>query len=164
VYGWGEKKGRTEEITGNWFAKGDDRRDKVALATKVYGNMAADGRVVARPRQALGGQHPAGGRRVAQAAPDRPHRRPPVPPRRPPHPLRGDLAGDRHPDHPGQDPLVRSSNFPGYKIAQANEIAARRDGTIGLVSEQCLDKLAERRAGKRVFATPLALRLSRGRT
>ncbi|MEU0949878.1 aldo/keto reductase [Streptomyces canus] len=25
----------------------------------------------------------------------------------------------------------RSSNFPGYKIAQADEIAARRDGTIG---------------------------------
>ena len=58
---------------------------------------------------------------------------------------------------------VRSSNFPGYKIAQANEIAARRDGTIGLVSEQCLDKLAERRADKRVFATPIALRLSRAR-
>ncbi|MGX1270716.1 hypothetical protein RKD18_003910 [Streptomyces phaeoluteigriseus] len=41
---------------------------------------------------------------------------------------------------------VGSSNFPGYKIAQANEIAARRGGTIGLVSEQCLYNLAERRA------------------
>lgn len=39
-----------------------------------------------------------------------------------------------------------SSNFPGYKIAQANETAARRGGTIGLVSEQCLYNLAERRA------------------
>ncbi|GAB2812576.1 hypothetical protein GCM10027073_51000 [Streptomyces chlorus] len=43
MYGWDEKKGRTEEIIGNWFAKGGERRDKVVLATKVYGNMAADG-------------------------------------------------------------------------------------------------------------------------
>ena len=41
VYGWGENKGRTESIIGNWFAKGGERRDKVVLATKVYGNMAA---------------------------------------------------------------------------------------------------------------------------
>ena len=43
VYGWGENKGRTEEIIGSWFAKSPDHRDKVVLATKVYGNMAADG-------------------------------------------------------------------------------------------------------------------------
>jgi len=43
VYGWGENKGRTEEIIGNWFAKSADHRDKVVLATKVYGNMAAEG-------------------------------------------------------------------------------------------------------------------------
>ena len=43
VYGWGENKGRTEAIIGTWFAKGGERRDKVVLATKVYGNMAADG-------------------------------------------------------------------------------------------------------------------------
>jgi aryl-alcohol dehydrogenase-like predicted oxidoreductase len=46
---------------------------------------------------------------------------------------------------------VGSSNFPGYKIAQANEIAARRSGTIGLVSEQCLYNLAERRAEMEVI-------------
>ena len=40
VYGWGENKGRTEEIVGTWFAKGGGRRDKTVLATKVYGNMA----------------------------------------------------------------------------------------------------------------------------
>ena len=37
VYGWGENKGRTEEIIGTWFAKGGGRRDKTVLATKVYG-------------------------------------------------------------------------------------------------------------------------------
>src|SRR3954471_24602806 len=40
VYGWGENKGRTEEILGTWFAQGGDRRDKVVLATKVYGGMS----------------------------------------------------------------------------------------------------------------------------
>src|SRR5213079_2344209 len=39
VYGWGENKGRTEEIIGTWFAKGGGRRDKTVLATKVYGEM-----------------------------------------------------------------------------------------------------------------------------
>ncbi|MGW7596120.1 aldo/keto reductase, partial [Streptomyces rubiginosohelvolus] len=43
VYGWGENKGRTEEIIGSWFAKGGGRREKTVLATKVYGNMAAEG-------------------------------------------------------------------------------------------------------------------------
>lgn len=39
VYGWGENKGRTEEIIGTWFAQGGDRREKTVLATKVYGSM-----------------------------------------------------------------------------------------------------------------------------
>jgi aryl-alcohol dehydrogenase-like predicted oxidoreductase len=39
VYGWGENSGRTEEIIGNWFALGGGRREKVILATKVYGDM-----------------------------------------------------------------------------------------------------------------------------
>lgn len=43
-----------------------------------------------------------------------------------------------------------SSNFPGYKIAQANETAARR-GSVGLVSEQCLYNLAERRTEMEVI-------------
>src|SRR5438045_8876870 len=31
--------GATEEIIGRWFTKGDRRRDKVVLATKVSGTM-----------------------------------------------------------------------------------------------------------------------------
>ncbi len=44
VYG-GPNKGRTEEIIGRWFAQGGGRREKVVLATKVYGDMQdpADG-------------------------------------------------------------------------------------------------------------------------
>src|SRR5713101_7447542 len=39
VYGGKKGEGVTEEIIGRWFAQGDGRRDKVVLATKVYGNM-----------------------------------------------------------------------------------------------------------------------------
>ncbi len=45
---------------------------------------------------------------------------------------------------------VGSSNHAGWHIAQANE-AARRRATLGLVSEQCLYNLAERRAEMEVL-------------
>ena len=35
--------GRTEEIMGRWFAKGGGRREKVVLATKLYGEMSGFG-------------------------------------------------------------------------------------------------------------------------
>lgn len=38
VYGWGKGKGVTEEIIGRWLKKSGNR-DKIVLATKVYGNM-----------------------------------------------------------------------------------------------------------------------------
>ncbi|QYX81977.1 aldo/keto reductase [Streptomyces akebiae] len=151
VYGWGENKGRTEEIIGTWFAKGGDRRDKVVLATKVYGNMGADG--TAWPNhEKLSALNI---RRAVDASLKR---------------LRTDhidLYQFHHIDRDtpfeeiwqAVDVLVQqgkilyagSSNFPGYKIAQANEIAARRGGTIGLVSEQCLYNLYERRAEMEVI-------------
>ncbi|MGF7046704.1 aryl-alcohol dehydrogenase-like predicted oxidoreductase [Paenibacillus sp. DS2015] len=40
VYGWGENSGLTEEIIGRWFKQGGGRREKVVLATKVYGSMS----------------------------------------------------------------------------------------------------------------------------
>ena len=39
VYGWQKGEGVTEKILGKWFALGGGRRDKVVLATKVYGSM-----------------------------------------------------------------------------------------------------------------------------
>ncbi len=39
VYGGEGRRGWTEEIIGRWFAQGGNRREKVVLATKVYGNM-----------------------------------------------------------------------------------------------------------------------------
>jgi aryl-alcohol dehydrogenase-like predicted oxidoreductase len=39
VYGGKDHNGLTEEILGKWFAQGGNRREKVVLATKVYGDM-----------------------------------------------------------------------------------------------------------------------------
>ena len=39
VYGGKTGEGLTEQIVGNWFAKGGGRREKTVLATKVYGPM-----------------------------------------------------------------------------------------------------------------------------
>ncbi|WP_181803338.1 aldo/keto reductase [Streptomyces shenzhenensis] len=151
VYGWGENKGRTEEIIGNWFAKSPAHRDKVVLATKVYGNMAADGDAWPN-HDKLSALNI---RRAVDASLKR---------------LRTDYIDVyqfHHVDRrtpfeeiwqaidtlvtQGKILYVGSSNFPGYRIAQANEIAARRGGTIGLVSEQCLYNLAERRAEMEVI-------------
>ncbi|MFI5756203.1 aldo/keto reductase [Streptomyces sp. NPDC051569] len=145
VYGWGENKGRTEEILGTWFAKGGDRRDKVVLATKVYGNMAADGDAWPN-HDKLSALNI---RRAVDASLKR---------------LQTDhidLYQFHHIDRAtpvdeiwqavetliqqGKILYAGSSNFAGWKIAQANEAAHRR-GSLGLVSEQCLYNLAERRA------------------
>ncbi len=150
VYGWGENKGRTEEIVGSWFAKGGDRRDKVVLATKVYGNMGADGEAWPN-HDKLSALNI---RRAVDASLKR---------------LKTDyidLYQFHHIDRStpvdeiwqaidtlvqqGKILYVGSSNFPGWKIAQANEAATRR-GSYGLVSEQCLYNLAERRAEMEVI-------------
>ncbi|HEY8370234.1 MAG TPA: aldo/keto reductase, partial [Thermodesulfobacteriota bacterium] len=39
VYGWKKGEGWTEQIIGRWFAQGGGRRERVVLATKVYGSM-----------------------------------------------------------------------------------------------------------------------------
>ncbi|MFC5800855.1 aldo/keto reductase [Streptomyces formicae] len=150
AYGWGKNKGRTEEIIGNWFAKGGDRRDKVVLATKVYANMAADG-------DAWPNHDKLSAVNIRRAV-DASLRR-----------LRTDhidLYQFHHIDRDtpveeiwqAVDVLIQqgkilyagSSNFPGWKIAQTNE-TARRLGSYGLVSEQCLYNLAERRAEMEVI-------------
>src|SRR5438477_6862149 len=39
VYGWKKGEGITEQIIGRWWAQGGGRREKVVIATKVYGDM-----------------------------------------------------------------------------------------------------------------------------
>jgi aryl-alcohol dehydrogenase-like predicted oxidoreductase len=40
VYGWKKGEGITEQIVGRWFAKGDGRRERTIIATKLYGSMS----------------------------------------------------------------------------------------------------------------------------
>ncbi|MBC6462266.1 aldo/keto reductase [Actinomadura sp. HBU206391] len=150
VYGGRESKGRTEEIIGTWFAKGGGRRDKTVLATKVWANMGPDGDVWPN-HDKLSALNI---RRAVDAS------------------LRRldtdyiDVYQFHHIDRAtpweeiwqAMDVLVQqgkilyvgSSNFPGWDIARANETAARR-GSLGLVSEQCLYNLFERRAEMEVI-------------
>jgi aryl-alcohol dehydrogenase-like predicted oxidoreductase len=130
-YGGNKGAGTTEEIIGRWFAQGGGRREKVVLATKLYGQMSDwpnDGRLSARH---------------IRAACDESLRR-----------LQTDhidLYQMHHVDRSASwdeiwqamDTLVQqgkiiyvgSSNFAGWHIAQANERAKAR-GSFGLVSEQ----------------------------
>lgn len=41
VYGWKTGEGITEQIVGRWLAQGGGRRERIVLATKVYGRMGA---------------------------------------------------------------------------------------------------------------------------
>jgi aryl-alcohol dehydrogenase-like predicted oxidoreductase len=150
IYGTDDEKGATERILGSWFAQGGGRRDKVVLATKVYGNMTNDG--TPWNRQSWPNHDRLSALNIRRAV-DASLKR-----------LRTDhidLYQFHHVDRATPfeeiwqaiDVLIQqgkilyagSSNFPGYKIAQANETAARH-GRVGLVSEQCLYNLFERRA------------------
>ncbi len=139
VYGGSKGKGVTETIIGHWFAQGGGRREKVVLATKVYGPM---------------GDWPNEGRlsalHIKRACEDSLRR------------LRTDhidLYQMHHIDREApwdeiwqaMEQLVRegkiiyvgSSNFAGWHIAQAQGAAAERH-FLGLVSEQSLYNLSAR--------------------
>ncbi|HSH03319.1 MAG TPA: aldo/keto reductase [Anaerolineae bacterium] len=139
VYGWELGEGITEQIIGRWFAQGGGRRDKVVLATKVYGRMGEWPN-----QQRLSAYH------IKKACEDSLRR------------LQTDhidLYQMHHIDRTtpweeiwqAMEQLVRegkvlyvgSSNFAGWHIAQANE-AARQRHFLGLVSEQSLYNLNAR--------------------
>jgi aryl-alcohol dehydrogenase-like predicted oxidoreductase len=139
VYGWKTGEGVTEQIIGRWLAQGGGRRDKVVLATKVYGEMGKwpnEGRLSAR--------------HIRRAC-DESLRR-----------LQTDhldLYQMHHVDRDtpwdeiwqamellvqqGKVLYVGSSNFAGWHLARACELAARRS-FLGLVSEQSKYSLVER--------------------
>jgi aryl-alcohol dehydrogenase-like predicted oxidoreductase len=138
-YGGDKGAGATETILGNWFARGGGRREKVVLATKVYGPMSDwpnDGGLSARHiRDACDAS-------LKRLQTDH-----------------IDLYQMHHIDRnapweevwqamehlvdQGKVLYVGSSNFAGWHIAQANEAAKQRN-FLGLVSEQSLYNLASR--------------------
>jgi aryl-alcohol dehydrogenase-like predicted oxidoreductase len=139
VYGWKQGEGVTEQILGRWFAKGGGRRDKVVLATKVFGSMGDwpnEKKLSAlNIRQACEGS-------LRRMQTDH-----------------IDLYQMHHVDRDtpweeiwqamdllvqqGKVLYVGSSNFAGWHIVKANE-AARARNSLGLVSEQSLYNLFER--------------------
>src|SRR5262249_21942738 len=169
VYGWKTGEGVTEQIIGRWLAQGGGRRERIVLATKVFGRMGAG------PNESrLSALHI---RRVCDES------------------LRRlqtdhiDLYQMHHVDRDtpwdeiwqafevlvaqGKVIYAGSSNFAGWHIAQANGAAAAR-GSMGLVSEQSYYNLAARTIELEVIPScrahgvglipwsPLAGRLLRG--
>jgi aryl-alcohol dehydrogenase-like predicted oxidoreductase len=139
VYGQHKGVGATETIVGNWFARGEGRREKVVIATKVYSEMGSwpnESRLSALNI-----------RRACDASLRR---------------LQTDYIDLYQMHHvyreapwdeiwqafealvqQGKILYVGSSNFAGWHIAKATE-AARNRHFLGLVSEQCIYNLAER--------------------
>lgn len=139
VYGWKTGEGVTEQIIGRWFAQGGNRRERVVLATKVYGKMG-DGPNEGR----LSALH------IRRACEESLRR------------LKTDCIDLYQMHHVDRDTpweeiwqamevlvaqgkviYVGSSNFAGWHIAQANEQARKRN-FLGLVSEQSKYSLLER--------------------
>lgn len=149
-YGGADHWGRTEEIIGNWFAKGGQRREKVVLATKLYGEMDAwpNNRGVSALNI----------RRACDASLKR---------------LKTDyidLYQMHHIDRAtpweevwqamevlvaqGKILHVGSSNFGGWHMAQAQEKAAARN-FMGLISEQSIYNLFQRDIEREVIPAAL---------
>lgn len=139
VYGWKKGEGWTEQIIGRWFEQGGGRREKVVIATKVYGSMGD------WPNESrLSALHIT---RACEASLKR---------------MKTDYIDLYQMHHVDRDTpwdeiwqametLVRqgkilyvgSSNFAGWHIAQANEAAKARH-FLGLVCEQSLYNLIDR--------------------
>ena len=138
-YGGEKGPGTTESILGTWFAQGGGRREKVVLATKVFGPMTPwpnDGLLSARHilkscdaslhRMQIDYIDILQMHHIDRSAP-------------------WDEVWQAYETLIAQGKVIYagSSNFAGWNIAQANEAAKSRN-FLGLVSEQSLYNLAAR--------------------
>ena len=139
VYGRHLGVGATEEIIGRWFAKGGGRRDKVVLATKVFGKMGDWPNESRLSKLAIRKACEASLRRLQTDYIDMYQM----------HHIDRDAWWDEiweamdQLKHEGKILYVGSSNFAGWHIVRANEIANRRH-TLGLAAEQSLYNLTAR--------------------
>jgi aryl-alcohol dehydrogenase-like predicted oxidoreductase len=139
VYGRHLGVGTTEDIIGKWFAKGSGRRDKVVLATKVYGTMGDWPNDSRLSKLSIITQCEASLKRLRTD--------------------RIDLYQMHHIDRDawfdeiweameqlkrqGKILYVGSSNFAGWHLARANELAGWRH-SLGLATEQSVYNLTAR--------------------
>jgi len=139
VYGRHLGVGATEEIIGRWFAKGGGRRDKVVLATKVFGKMGDWPNESRLSKLAIRKACEASLRRLQTEYIDMYQM----------HHIDRDAWWDEiweimdELKHEGKILYVGSSNFAGWHIVRANEIANHRH-TLGLAAEQSLYNLSAR--------------------
>ena len=144
VYGWSKGEGITEKIIGDWFAQGGNRRERVVIATKLYGDMGKDELDSWPNTNRVTALHI---RRACEGSLKR---------------LKTDYIDLYQMHHiyraapwdeiweamdilktQGKILYVGSSNFAGWHIVQANEAAAKRH-SVGLVSEQSKYSLLQR--------------------
>jgi NDP-hexose 2,3-enoyl reductase len=139
VYGQKLGEGVTESIIGRWFAQGDGRRDKVVLATKVYGKMAEWPNGQGLSARTIVREAEASLRRLQTDHIDlyQMHHIQRTTPWEEIWQAMETLVAQ------GKVIYVGSSNFAGWHIAQAQEAAAKRN-FLGLVAEQCLYNLLAR--------------------
>ena len=144
VYGWKRGEGYTEQIVGKWFAQGGTRRERVIIATKVFGDMDLPDKP--DPNMARG----LSAAKIIRACENSLRRL---------QTDRIDLYQMHHVDRTcpfdeiwqafetlvaqGKVIYVGSSNFAGWDIATANQTAMRRN-FLGLVSEQSIYNLENR--------------------
>jgi aryl-alcohol dehydrogenase-like predicted oxidoreductase len=139
VYGRHLGVGATEEIIGRWFGKGSGRRDKVVLATKVYGTMGDWPNESRLSKLSIIRQCEASLRRLQTEYVDLYQM----------HHIDRDAWWDEiweameQLKREGKILYVGSSNFAGWHIARANEIAAWRH-SLGLAAEQSIYNLNQR--------------------
>lgn len=142
--------GATETIIGHWLVQDGARRDRILLATKVHEPMTDD-----INDRGLSARHIVMACEASLKRLQVDHI---------------DLYQLHHVDRTappeeiwqaadqliaqGKIAYLGSSNFPGWKIAQTNEKALAR-GRLGLVSEQSLYNLVERRAELEVIPAAL---------
>lgn len=144
VYGWQKGEGVTEQILGEWFALGDNRRERVVIATKCYGDMGNGNRENWPNYKGLSAMYirkacEASLRRMKIETIDLYQM----------HHVFRDSSWDELWEAfdvlrtQGKIVYTGSSNFAGWHLVQANE-AAKRRGNLGLISEQSKYSLLQR--------------------
>ena len=139
VYGWKKGEGITEQIVGRWFAKGGGRREKVVIATKLYGSMSDWPNDTFLSARNIRHACDASLKRLQTDHIDL-YQMHHIDRRTPWEEIWEAMEVLRT---QGKILYVGSSNFAGWHIAKAQESAARRN-FMGLVSEQSIYNLAKR--------------------